>query len=161
MSAIVDILQLRGPLEESVRTSFVAAGYAAVTRQNFPQSFQQARPRFEIKALIGAATGHRIQCPDNIVRFDRWRFTLNVQVVTNTSGTDATTHEAHVGYARAFLMTLAQVSWTDTTNFPNTLIAEPLRETGSSSYLKAEDGVEYTTLNYAGVVSVRETAWPT
>lgn len=163
MATVAELMQLREPLEESIRAALVAQGLSAVTRKTFPSKFQQARPRHEIKCIIGQATGHMFSCPDGHIRYDGWRFNLAWQVVTNpknSNNEDNSTHEEHVGIARAYASTLAQNSWSDATNFPNTLIAEILRETGAPSTLKAQDGVEYTTLNFSGIICIRQTAWP-
>lgn len=160
MAAISDILQLRAPIEESMRAYFLGVNIFAVTRQN--QEFVKKTPRIEIKALIGQATGHFNFCPDGKLRYDCFRFQFSVQAVTmiKATGPDAN-HELFVGKVREYVSSMAYASWTDTTNFPNTLIAEPLRDTGTQDTLASKDGMEYSVLSYSGIISIRKTAWPT
>ncbi len=161
MATLDDIYKLRQQLEESIRLAFVAMDFAAITHQNAPENFKQKTPRVEIKCAIGAANGHRFVCPDGITRYDRWRFTLAIQAVTQPNNQDSLNvlNEDYVSAIRVFCSTLAQISWTSDA-FPNVLIAEPLRDGGSDDTLKAGDGIEYSTLSFTGTVSIRETAWP-
>ena len=159
MSSVAEILQLRAPLEEGIKSALNTAGYKAVTRQDL--AFQKETPRIEIKCQIGQATGHRNFCPDGILRFDGWRFNLNAQVISfPIDGAVSTSHESFVGEVRSLFSSFAQSTWADTTNFPNAIIAEPLRDSGTQDTLKATDGTEYTVLSYSGIVSVRPEAWP-
>lgn len=161
MPTVAEILQLRGPLEESLRTWFLAQDpviYAA-TRQNI--EFQKKTPRVEIKAMIGQATGHRNICPDRILRYDAWRFQLGIQVVTMLKPSSVNeSHESYVGTVREKCAVVAQESWSDLVNFPHSYMAEPLRDTGTQDTLKTTDGFEYSTLGYSGIIVIRQTAWP-
>lgn len=161
MSALDDLYQLRSEFEENIRTLFAAQEIAAVTRANWPVEFQQFTPRVEIKCAIGPATGHRFPCPDGTARFDRWRFNLAIQVVTRPSndGQNAL-HEVLIGRIRNNCSTLAQSTWGDISTFPNIRIAEPLRDSGDSSTLRTQDGCEYTTVGFSGILCIRESAWP-
>ena len=162
MAELLDIYKLRSSLENGIKNLFEAEELVAITRQEHPENFHQVRPRFEIKASIGAATGHRHLCPDNIVRFDYFRFVLALQVVTNpaVAGSSNTAHEDFVAKARVLMSTAAQQSWDDETNFPLVFIAEPLRDAGTESVLKDSEGVEYSTLAFNGIACIRQTAWP-
>lgn len=155
-----ELMRIRPALEDAIKAALVAGGISAINRSDI--DFQRETPRAEIKCLLNAATGHRQVCPDGVVRYDSWRFSLYVQVVTFTeeAGVSAA-HEDYIGVVRAVLSELAQKSWTDETNFPTVLIAEPLRDGTVSDTLKAEDGTEYSTLSFNSIVSVRQTAWPT
>ena len=160
MSTAAEILQLRAPLEAGIKAALEAAGITVVTRQAL--EFQKATPRVEIKCLVGQATGHRNFCPDGILRFDGFRFQLTAQVVTfPQDAAPSTDHETYVGQVRSVFSGIAQSTWADITNFPNAIIAEPLRDSGTQDTLKADNGLEYTILSYTSIVSVRTTAWPT
>lgn len=155
-----DLFELRTASEEAIRATFVAMQFTAITRANAPVDFQKARPRIEIKCSIGAATGHRFFCPDNIARYDRWRLSLALQCITapDNDGTSAL-HEVFTSRVRNTVATLAQQSWSDLVNFPLHRLAEPFRDTGDQSTLKTEEGVEYTVLSFSNVICIRETAW--
>lgn len=169
-ASIFTIMKLREQLEDGpdktkvqgIAGQFEIAQMATKTRQNKPSQFQQERPRVEIKVSIGQATGHRHIFTDNSTAYDEWSFILAAQFVTapNPDPAQNMIHSDYVAKGRDILFNLAQRSWNDTDNFPNLLIAEPLRDAGTDDYLKADDGVEYTTLSYAGIVRVRSAAWP-
>ena len=156
------VLDLQTSVEESVRTYFSGQGFAAFTRVNAPEDFQRDRPRVEISTQNNfSATGHRYLCADGVLRFDYFAMAISVQVVTNQKGTDQANaeHAQYCASVRAMMSNAAQTSWTDTTNFPNHLIAEHLRETGCSHVV--ENGAEMSAITYAGIVCVRSSAWPT
>ena len=52
-----DCMDARPAIEEGFRALFTALGINAFTRRNAPEDFQTTRPRVEIHAKIGAATG--------------------------------------------------------------------------------------------------------
>ena len=163
MTDLTAIYNLRTSIEENIRTVFTAAGFAALTRQNQPQQFQQTTPRVEIKVDIGPATGRRHYCPDGKLRFDAWTVQFGVQCITRPSAVDGqnTQHDLYVGQVRSFMSELGgETNFSDSGNFPNHYLAEPVRDSGSPNTLKAEDGVEYTILGYTGIVCVRKSAWP-
>lgn len=161
MSALNDIYKLRSQLESSMASSLTAAGFAVVTRANAPADFQQIRPRIELKAKIGAATGHRNICPDGLARYDCYRVTFAVQVVSAPSNDGISDlHEQLIGKLRATMEMLAQYTAADETNFPNVFLALPLRDSGTVDTLKSEDGVEYSVLTWESIAKIRESAWP-
>lgn len=141
---------------------FTEAGYNVVTRQNQPADFQQLRPRVEIKVEIGPATGRLHLFSTNERAFDAWAFNVAIQCVTAPGSDPATntSNELFVAEIRALMQQAAQITWADTTNFPYHLIAEPFRDAGTADTLKTSEGVEYSTLSFAGIVCVRGTAWP-
>lgn len=166
-----DLYQLRTQVEGGQTAGGVAvpgiaayfgnAQIPAFTRANIPVDFQKAVPRVEIKCAIGQANGHRFFCPDGVVRYDRWRFTLAVQAVTRPAADGLNqVNEAFLGKVKNLCSILAQVTWSDLVNFPNVRIAEPLKEMGDSATLKSEDGYEFTIVNYAGTLCIRENVWP-
>jgi len=156
-----DTYQLRAELEEGIRKVFAAMDIVALTRANAPQKFQQATPRVEIKCSLGRANGHRHICPDGITRFDRWALTVAVQCITRPANDGASAlHDIFCARVRGTCDTIAQITWTDHGNFPNTRIAEPLRPAGENSTLKSQEGIEYTVLSHSGTLCIRESAWP-
>lgn len=162
MSETDTIYRLRTGIEEAVRLSLESQEFSVFTRSNAPAEFQKVRPRLEIKAMIGAATGRRVVLPNGTMKFDAWHFQLALQVVTAPQSAEANNqlHEQMLARARFVCSSIAQVSWNDFENFPNLYIAEPLKDSGTDSVLHSEDGVEYSTLGYEGIVCVRNTAWP-
>ena len=156
------IFKLRSALEEAIRSWFVSQDIAAITRQNQPANFIQARPRVEIRCRIGAATGRRHICPDGILRFDAWAFDLAINAVTSPDGNQAqnTLHEDYLALIRSYASSLGGPScFLDTANFPLHYIAEPIRDGGTDDTLKTEEGVEYSVLTYSGIFCIRHSAW--
>ncbi len=174
-----DINDLRGALERGLAANITII-MTVLTRQNAVQ-LQKDRPRIELVVAIGAATGSRKVLPNAtppVTRLNRWNFTVSFKAITapqaavtqNEGEADAdfqarvnannNFHAQVVAALRSYASTAAQVSWADTVNFPTHYIAEALRDAGSPSQLKSEEGNEQTTLNYAGQVGVRESAWP-
>jgi hypothetical protein len=160
MSELADIYQIRTKLETALAKALVAKEFSVVTRANKPANFQQIRPRLELVCQIGAATGHKNVCPDGLARFDCYRVTTSVQAITAPANNGVSgLHEIYVGTVRGEMSTLAQYSFADTNNFPELFLAVPLRDSGTVSTLKAEDGVEYSVLTYDSIVKIRESAW--
>jgi len=141
---------------------------------------QKNRPRIEIVATIGQATGARRAFPNDnppVTRFVRWNFTVKFECIvepqtalTQQAGESDAAFLARVEQnnillsqlvadVRAFASTAAQVSWNDFLNFPNHFIAEPMRDAGSPSVIETQKGTERTSLNFTGQIGVRETAW--
>jgi len=150
---------LRTEIEENLRRVFEANEIASVTRQNAPASFQQKRPRVEIKCNIGAATGRRELCVDGYVRDSGFNIQLDLQVVTDPRNEDVQSlNEIMVSKVRSICTTVSQLTWNDLENFPSIFIAEPLHESGSQETLKSENGVEYTILGYVAIVCIRTAA---
>lgn len=162
MSTLDEIYQLRENGEEAIRSSFAAMDFAAITRQNAPEKFQQIRPRVEIKLRIGAATGHKFICPDTVARYDCFFCNVAVQCVTAPVGDSQQNvlHGVYVARVRSHMATIGQVSFTDEVNFPLVHFAEPLRDAGTDSVLDVEKGVEFSTLGFTGILCIRKTAWP-
>ena len=176
MANFDDNNELRGALEKGLAARLNIL-LAVFTRQN-AVVLQKDRPRVEILVAIGAATGAKRAFPDEgIIRFVRWNFavtftaiTAPASALTRTDGeSDAdfqarvnannTLHSDIVAALRNWAATVAQASWTDYDNFPNHFIAEALRDSGSPSALKPEQGYEQTALGFSGVVGIRESAW--
>ena len=154
------VYRLRETLEEYVRSTFETDGIAALTRQNQPENYQQARPRVEIKVSLGGATGRRFLCPDSIIRFDAFYFTLAIQCITtpNKPAAQNKLAEDFVARVRDFCSSFAQNTWNDLTHFPALYIAERLKDTGTNDS-RIENGVEYSILSFSGIVGIRQTAW--
>lgn len=169
-TTVKEIMKLRQAIEDGptpgtaggISGLFTEQGYTVITRQNAPAEFQQIRPRVELKVSLGAATGRCHIFTDKSRAFDAWQFALAIQCVTApvNDPSQNTQHEDFVAAVRQLMLNAAQITWTDSTHFPWHYIAEPLRDSGTADYLKAEDGVEYTTLSYGGIIGVRDTAWP-
>jgi hypothetical protein len=164
-----DIYKLREQLEDKDATQsgglnaiLTGLGFSVFTRLNAPESFQTTRPRLELKAEIGTATGRRFVCPDNVLRFDAFNFSLKVQAVTEPQNDAANNeqHEEYCGQIRAAMSGIGgNESLADTLNFPNIYIAEYLRDNGTFDTLKETEGLEYSVLEYAGIVCIRPTAF--
>lgn len=158
--ALDDIYQVRSQLEEGTRQLFQAQVIVAITRANAPKQFQQATPRVEIKATIGAANGHRFICPDGFARFDRWRCTIAIQAVTRPIGDGISAlHEQFLGRIRNIMSTFSQETQQDKIIFPNIRMAQPVRDSGDSNTLKQAEGIEYSVLTFNGTVCIEEFAW--
>lgn len=161
MSDYSDIYKLRTELESSIAATLTAQGFTVLTRANSPVEFQQVRPRLELKCKIGAATGHKAICPDGLTRYDTFRVSTAVQVISvpSSDGTNAA-HEEYIGKVRASVDVLAQYSFDDSANYPNVYLATPMRDTGTADTLKTEEGIEYSVLTWDSIVAIRQSAWP-
>jgi hypothetical protein len=163
MPTIEQLLDLRPVIEEDFRNAFIAQDINAFTRQNAPANFRLQRPRVEIKAKIGAATGHRFVCPDGGLRYDVWMFSLAIMCVTTPQNGDSAENlqqNQYVANVRQLTSILAQGSWGDEINFPNHYIAEPLKDMGTDENLKTDDNIEYSVLSFDGKIAVRQEVWP-
>lgn len=158
MSDLDTIYKLRTSLEAGFKTALEASGYPVVTRAETAVEFQNRRPRYEIKARMGSATGHRYVCPDGYARYDAFRFSLAVQVVTNAAAEN--TVDELTAKAASILDKLHATVAEDSTNWPNCYLAIPLRNNRIESTLKTEDGIEYSTTEFQGIAQVRRSAWP-
>lgn len=141
--------------------------------------FQRATPRVEIVVSLNNATGARRRVPGLLqTRFVRWNFTVKFSVITLPAASltraegetvDAfrarqnnnfQLHQEMVARVRGYASTAAQNSWGDTNNFPWHFIAEALRDTTNLKKIKQDDGYNQTALTFAGVIGIRENAWP-
>lgn len=166
---ISDLYRLREEIEDRDKTQtgglnavLLALGFNVFTRLNAATDFQQVRPRIELISEIGAATGRRFVCPDGVLRFDAFAFRLGIQAVTVPSNipADNQEHEDYLANVRAAMSAIGgPESFADTVNFPNVYIAEFLKDAGADAYLKDNEGIEYTTLSYEGIVCIRKSAW--
>lgn len=155
---LTDISQQETTLEESARQVFAAADIYAVTRTNV--QLQTATPRVEIKARVGAATGKRdVRGSTKTMNFSAWyvEYALQTVVAKSNDGTNALPM-AFLGAVRDIMRDLAQNSWTDTTNFPNLILAEPLKDSGTNLKTNNTDGFEYATCGYSGISMIRNPA---
>jgi len=152
--------ELRGALETGFAAN-INLLLATYTRINAAAAFKKYRPRVEIKVTINNATGYKRAFPaEGIIRFARWHFSVTFTVVTETEGPQASPlHGQMVARVRGYASSAAQSSWTDITYFPYHYIAEALRDTGSPSTVKPQEGLEQTSLTFVGQVGVRESAW--
>lgn len=178
MTQLDSIEDLRTVLENAFTNALT--GTCEIFTRNNAGVVKKNRPRIEIVVSIGAATGHRRAFPNSqppVTRFDRWNFTVKFECIvepqaalTQQAGeTDADFNQRQqqnnqllaqlVAAVRAYASTAAQVSWNDLVNFPNHFIGEPLRDAGSPSTLETIKANERTSLNYAGQIGVRESAW--
>lgn len=162
MPTIDDLMNLRPALEENVRSYLSSRQVNAFTRRNAPEDFQLVIPRVEIKAQIGSATGRRNHCPDGQLRYDVWGFTLALQCVTSPQNVEANNllQDEFVSLLRGFASTMAQDSLDDIANFPNHVIAEPLRDTETEENIKADNNIEYSVLVFDGKIAIRKNVWP-
>ena len=147
----------RTGIESAVANQLIALAQNVLTRNNTPEEFQQVRPAYWIDAIIGAANNHRIRRPTSGVFVpDQWNFTLKVKVLTSPENDgQSALHAQMISYIKEFLYNLAQSSWGDLVNWPLHLIAECLKDTGSNQLLKAEEGYEFTDIQFSGVVMIR------
>lgn len=140
-----------------------AAGLSVYTRINAVGEWYKKRPRVELKASIGGATGHRFVCPDGVLRFDMFNFSLGFQVTTEPRNIPANNiqHEEMIGTVRNLMSAIGgQQSMADVINFPNIYIAEKLKDNGvSDSAVDESEGLEYTTFSYEGIVCIRQTSF--
>jgi len=176
IASLDDVMEFRGPLER-----FFAAGVVdlmtVLTRQNSVQ-FQNGTPRIEITVAIGNATGARRAFADEqLTRFTRRNFTANFTAITrpapalvkNEGESDASfaarvnannnLHAFIVTRIRSYVSGAHKASWSDAVNLPYHYIAEALKDAGSPSHLKPQEGNEQTTLSFTGQVGIHESAW--
>ncbi len=159
--SIDDLMNVESAIEDGVRGLLVAEGLVAITRQNAPDEFQTATPRVEIKAHIGAATGHRhIQAP-GILQFDTWNFELALRAVTRPVNQEENNLLAnqYVAHLRGMASTFGQATWTDEINFPNHLIVEALKDTTTDRTLQTDENDEFSILTFSGIVQIRTNSW--
>jgi hypothetical protein len=164
-----EIYKLREQLEDrdpsqqgGLNAVLTAVGFSVFTRLNAVDDFQKPVPRIELKAAIGTATGHRLVCPDGVLRYDYYHFQLAVQAVTSPQNVPENNdlHEEYLCQVRAAMSAIGgNESLADMANFPNVFIAEKLTDLGTQDYLKEEDGIEYSTLAYDGIVCIRPAAF--
>lgn len=160
---LIAIYDVGTAVEENSRNSLLALLFPLVfTRLNAVSDLQKDRQRLELKAAIGAQTGHAFPCPDGRKRFDQWNFQMAIQVVTEPANRpdQNSLHRIFIAQVRACMATIGMATWTDTANWPYHCLAEQLREAGTDETLKADDGVEYSTITFSGVIAVRKDAWP-
>ena len=165
-----DCMDARPAIEEGFRALFTALGINAFTRRNAPEDFQTTRPRVEIHAKIGAATGHKFVSTatttatggqPGVLFNDTWNFEIVLRCVTepqNTEG-DNQLNDLFVSQIRGMAQTFGQSTWTDTADFPNHLIVEPLKDTTTNDNLQSDDNDEYSDLSFSGIVQVRTASW--
>ena len=162
--------RLREQLEDKDQTQsgglnalLTLAGMTVYTRINAVGEWYKARPRVELKASIGAATGHRFACPDGVLRFDAFHFALALQVVTEPRNIPANNieHEQMIGAVRNVMSSVGgQESIADAISFLGIYIAEKLKDGGvSDSTVDESEGLEYTTFSYEGIVCIRQSAF--
>ena len=145
-----------------IRKVLADAGMDVYTRINAVGDWYKKTPRCELKVEIGGATGHRFVCPDGVLRYDFFNFALAIQAVTRpkNKSDDNEQHETFCATIRGAISKLGgNASALDTDNFPQVIIAEFLRDVGTTDHLKESDGIEYSTMAYAGIVMIRQTAW--
>jgi len=149
-----NIDMIRSELESGLASGLTGA-LDTYTRAN-ALAFRKIRPRADVLVAIGAATGYkRFFQLDGLSRFARWHFTVRFSVVTEADASGSF-HEQVVGAIRSWAAVAAQDSWADVVNFPSHFIAEALRDSGSPSSIRGNDGVEKTMLTFAGQVGIRE-----
>ena len=160
MSNLSNLYRLRTQLEINIQAKLIELEFAVLTLANAPQKFQQVTPRTELKAKIGAVTGHKNICPDGLTRFDTYRVSVALQVVCPLIADGKNTIlEEYVATLRGAMSTLAQYSFADTTNFPDVFLAVPFKDAGTQEPAQ-KDGFQYAVLSYDSIVKIRETAWP-
>ena len=151
-----DPYQIRESIEAGAQNYFIAQGYDCISRFNSPVAQQQARPRFEIVAQVGTATGRRRLTAGGTVIDDGWRITVQFKAVTNdTSDGINAQHALFVSTMHQYAAAMYAAAANDTVNFPNHCITEPLREAGRSGSLDTENGVETTTIQFTSGVIFR------
>lgn len=165
----LDAYMLREQIEDrdtsqqgGLNAVLTAQGFNVFTRLNAVDSFYKVLPRIELKAEIGEATGHRVVCPDGVLRFDYWHFRLAIQATTSPQNKPANNeqHEQFLATVRQAMSAIGgNESLADTVNFPNVFIAEFLKDNGTADNLKEEKGTEYSVLSYDGIVCIRPSAF--
>lgn len=155
------LMNVRPAIEEGARGWFENQGINALTRQNAPEDQQGPRPRVEILCKLAAATGHRKVTPAGVLYNDTWFFELAIRCVCDPENTEAANQELNqlVARTRGMMQTFGQATWTDTGNFPDHLIVEPLKDTTTDDTLQADNNEEYSILNFSGIVQIRTAAW--
>ena len=155
------IYNFRPAIEEGLRGWFTDQGIAAFTRQNAPQSFETVRPRVEIEAKIGAATGHRFVTSQGVLCNDTFFFELAIVAICIPQNieTNNLSIDQYVARVRGMMQTFAQATWVDTENFANHLIAEPLKDTTTIDNLKLDENEEWSTLTFSGIIQIRTNSW--
>jgi hypothetical protein len=156
-------------IEEGIRTLFTEAGIFAVTRQNAPEEFQTQRPRVEIKAHLGAATGHKYvttpaNAPQGVILNDTFFFELAIRAVTAPQNEEQSNllNNEFVARIRGMAQTFAQSTWGPATAaFPYHLIVEPLMDRTTDRTLQSDDNDEFSILDFSGIVQIRTDAWTT
>jgi hypothetical protein len=158
---IDDLMNVEPALEDGIRLILSAEGIIAITRQNAPESFQTERPRVEIKAKVGAATGHRHVTAGGVIQYDTWFFDLALRAVVQPHNVEADNLLAnqYIARLRGLASTFGQSTWTDEINFPNHLIVEPLKDMTTDRTLQADDNDEFAILNFSGIVQIRTASW--
>lgn len=117
------------------------------------------RPADHINVVteLGAATGHVFRNGE----WDAWAFRLRVEIVTERQADEPTParHAATKGHVRALLSVLSAKF--STGNLPYLQICL-LRPDGTSVSFQdtQQRAQDVTTLEYAGEVAIRDTAWP-
>ena len=162
MPTINELMDLRPAIEEDIRSYLTSQNISAFTRQNAPENFQLVLPRVEIKAQIGGVEGHRFLCPDGQLRYDVWYFNLALMCCTEPENIEADNllQNQFVALVRGFASTMAQNAYGDLVNFPNHVIAEPLKDSGTDENLKSDDNFEYSVLTFDGKIAIRQEVWP-
>ena len=158
----LDLLyNLRPAIEEGLRGWFTDQMIDAFTRQNAPASFETVRPRVEIEAKIGSATGHRYVTPEGVLYNDTFFFEIAIVAICIPQNIEAAdlTIDQYVARIRGMMQTFAQATWADTENFANHLIAEPLKDTTTIDNLKLDDNEEWSTLTFSGIIQIRTNSW--
>ena len=153
-------MNMRPAIEEAFRGWLTDQGVAAYTRQNSTEEFENVRPRVEVEAKIGGATGHKY-VTGGVLYNDTYFFELALVAVCAPQNIEAAdlTIDQYVARLRGMMQTYAQATWADTVNFPYHLIVEPLKDTTTVDNLKADDNEEWSTLTFAGIVQIRTEAW--
>jgi hypothetical protein len=156
-----DLMNIRPQVEEGARVLFASQGLSAYTRQNAPQTFQDLRPRIEIRCKIGSTTGHRFVATPGTLYNDAWYFEMALRCVSEPQNVEADNliNDQLVSRVRGVMQTFAQESWNDVDTFPNCLIVEPLKDATTDDTLQADDNEEYSILSFSGIVQIRESAW--
>lgn len=161
MSDFTSIFALRSAVETGCKAAIAAATDKAVyIRTDKLEEFQNIRPRYELKANIGQSTGHRNICADGFARYDTFRVSIAVQIVTQSTPDKASDHETMIAAATGAMSNLHALTYDDATNWPMCFLAVPLRNAGIASTLKTAEGVEYSTIEFQGVVQIRPASWP-
>lgn len=155
---IADLLDIEKWIEEGFKGFLAARGFSVFTRLNSVEDFQKVRPRVEIRSVLGSQNGHKALCIDFEERNDQWAITVIFQVVTapENKPEDNVLHGTMRGSLRAAMTTAAQKTFNDIVNFPYHVITEALIESGSVPVLKEDDGLEYSTVSFNGVVAIRD-----
>lgn len=163
------LMNIEPAIEEGFRVLLTAEGIYAVTRQNAPEEFQTQRPRVEIKAHLGAATGHKYvttaaNAPQGQILNDTFFFELALRAVTapqNEEGNNLLNNE-YVARLRGMCQTFAQSTWgPPTAAFQYHLIVEPLMDRTTDRTLQSDDNDEFSILDFSGIAQIRTDAWTT